>query len=116
MLCLSAKEAADARSEVAAKLYRSLLREAVTSRRIDAAASPAQVLGELVGRSGFSPEAALELHKSLYRQKLNQVGGHGADWGALGAPGSFPTRSWRVESGGSRKRGRCVALPRVGSI
>jgi hypothetical protein len=31
------------------------------------------VLGELVGRSGFSPEAALQLHKTLYRQKLEQV-------------------------------------------
>ncbi|GBF94257.1 110 kDa translocon of chloroplast envelope inner membrane [Raphidocelis subcapitata] len=73
ILCLSAKEAADARSEVAAVLYRRLLREEVTSRRIDAAASPAQVLGDLVGRSGFSPEAALELHKSLYRQKITQL-------------------------------------------
>jgi hypothetical protein len=33
-----------------------------------------QVLADLLARSGFSPEAAAELHKSLYRQKLNQVG------------------------------------------
>jgi hypothetical protein len=74
MLCLGAKEASDIRSEVAAGLYRKLLKEEVASRRIDAASSPAQVLGELVGRSGFSPEAALELHKGLYRSKVNQVG------------------------------------------
>jgi hypothetical protein len=36
-------------------------------------AHPPQVLGSLVQRSGFSPEAALELHKSLYRQKLAAV-------------------------------------------
>jgi hypothetical protein len=32
-----------------------------------------QVLGELVEASGFSPEAAAELHKQLYRQKLQQL-------------------------------------------
>jgi hypothetical protein len=30
----------------------------------------AQVLGELVEKSGYSPQAAAELHKQLYRQKL----------------------------------------------
>lgn len=29
-----------------------------------------QVLGELVEKSGYSPQAAAELHKQLYRQKL----------------------------------------------
>ncbi|KIY96976.1 hypothetical protein MNEG_10986 [Monoraphidium neglectum] len=72
-LCLSAREASDARTGVAAQLYRRLLREEVTSRRIDEAESPAKVLADLVTRSGFSPETAAELHKSLYRQKLNQV-------------------------------------------
>jgi hypothetical protein len=43
MLCLGAKEAADIRSEVAAGVYRRLLKEEVASKRIDAAASPAQV-------------------------------------------------------------------------
>lgn len=140
MMALSAKEASDTRSEVAASLYRRLLKEEVTSRRIDAAESPAkvsgarysggmrgmayrrllreeltsrridsilswkllgvlkrcliqllpahtallmvmyyikqpQVLGDLVQRSGFSPEAALEMHKQLYRGKLNTVRG-----------------------------------------
>lgn len=31
---------------------------------------PCQVLGELVEKSGYSPQAAAELHKQLYRQKL----------------------------------------------
>jgi hypothetical protein len=31
-----------------------------------------KVLGKLVEDSGFSPEAAADLHKQLYRQKLNQ--------------------------------------------
>ena len=35
------------RDEVAAKLYKRLLREEVTSRRIDEASSPASVLQEL---------------------------------------------------------------------
>jgi len=74
MLCLSAKDASDIRSEIAAGLYRKLLKEEVASRRIDQATSPAKVLGDLVARSGFSPEAAVELHKSLYRSKMNQVG------------------------------------------
>ena len=43
VLCLGAKEANDIRSDVAGSLYKRLLREEVTSRRIDAAASPAQV-------------------------------------------------------------------------
>lgn len=33
------------------------------------------MLGDLVQRSGFSPEAALEMHKQLYRGKLNTVSG-----------------------------------------
>jgi hypothetical protein len=45
VLCLGAKEAAETRNEIAAALYKKLLREEVTSRRIDAAASPAQVCG-----------------------------------------------------------------------
>jgi hypothetical protein len=41
---LAPKEAADLRAEVAAGLYRRLLKDEVTSKRIDAAASPAQVI------------------------------------------------------------------------
>jgi hypothetical protein len=32
-----------------------------------------QVLGELVEKSGYSPQAAAELHKQLYRTKLQQL-------------------------------------------
>ena len=46
LLCLGAKEAADIRGEVSAALYKKLLREEVTSKRIDAATSPAEVRGE----------------------------------------------------------------------
>eukprot|EP00877_Chromochloris_zofingiensis_P006644 jgi/Chrzof1/2232/Cz11g07180.t1_TIC110[v5.2] len=73
VLCLSNKEATEIRLGVAANLYKKLLREEVTSRRIDAAESPAGVLQDLCERSGFGPEAALEFHKQLYRQKLQQL-------------------------------------------
>lgn len=52
MLCLGAKESADVRSEVAAGLYRKLLKEEVTSRRIDSAASPAKVRTAVQARGG----------------------------------------------------------------
>jgi hypothetical protein len=32
-----------------------------------------QLLGELVEKSGYSPQAAAELHKQLYRTKLQQL-------------------------------------------
>uniref|UniRef100_A0A383VE54 Uncharacterized protein n=1 Tax=Tetradesmus obliquus TaxID=3088 RepID=A0A383VE54_TETOB len=93
VLCLGAKEAGEVRSGIAGGLYKRLLREEVTSRRLDAAASPAQrllreevtsrrldaaaspaqLLGELVEKSGYSPQAAAELHKQLYRTKLQQL-------------------------------------------
>ena len=75
MLALPPKDAADARAEVAAALYRRLLKDAVAGGRLDSAASPAQALGELVDRSGFSPEAAMEMHKQLYRGKIGAVRG-----------------------------------------
>jgi hypothetical protein len=43
ILCLGAKESGEVRGDIAGALYKRLLREEVTSRRIDAAASPAQV-------------------------------------------------------------------------
>ena len=46
ILCLGAKETNEIRSDVAGALYKRLLREEVTSRRIDEAASPAQVRPE----------------------------------------------------------------------
>uniref|UniRef100_A0A7S0S6E9 Uncharacterized protein n=1 Tax=Chlamydomonas leiostraca TaxID=1034604 RepID=A0A7S0S6E9_9CHLO len=73
MLGLSAATAQGLTDEVAARLYKRLLRDEVTSGRLDAAASPAEVLGSLCERVRFSPEAALELHKGLYKTKLNTL-------------------------------------------
>ncbi|KAF6255592.1 hypothetical protein COO60DRAFT_1641425 [Scenedesmus sp. NREL 46B-D3] len=73
VLCLGSKDSGEVRSGIAGTLYKRLLREEVTSRRIDAASSPAQLLGELVEKSGYSPQAAAELHKQLYRTKLQQL-------------------------------------------
>jgi hypothetical protein len=36
---------------------------------------PTQVLGSLCDKLRFSPEAALELHKSLYKTKMSQLVG-----------------------------------------
>lgn len=59
--------------EVAARLYRRLLRDEVTSGRLDAAASPAGVLQVLCERVRFSAEAAMEMHRQLYKQKLSSL-------------------------------------------
>jgi hypothetical protein len=45
----------------------------VTSGRLDAAPSKAAVLQQLCERLKFNPEAASALHKSLYRQKIDQI-------------------------------------------
>ncbi|GFH05898.1 uncharacterized protein HaLaN_00440, partial [Haematococcus lacustris] len=45
----------------------------VVSGRLDSAPSPADLLGGLCDRLHFSPEAAMELHKSLYRTKLEAL-------------------------------------------
>ena len=52
---------------------RRLLREEVTSGRLDAATSKAAVLQQLCDRLKFNPEAAGALHRSLYRQKMDDV-------------------------------------------
>lgn len=49
------------------------MREEVTSGRLDAASSKAEVLGELVDKVRWDSDAAMELHKSLYRQKLSSL-------------------------------------------
>ncbi|KAL6774241.1 hypothetical protein ACKKBG_A24285 [Auxenochlorella protothecoides x Auxenochlorella symbiontica] len=69
-LGLGPKEAAGVEEEVKERVYRRRLREEVTSGRLDAAPSPAAVLGDLVERVGFDPSAAAALHAGLYRQKL----------------------------------------------
>ncbi|GFR49409.1 hypothetical protein Agub_g11462 [Astrephomene gubernaculifera] len=73
VLCLGARETGALRDEVAAKMYRRLLKEEVTSGRLDAAASPATVLQALCDRLHFRPEAALELHKQLYKAKMGAL-------------------------------------------
>lgn len=70
---LGPKEAASIENDVKEKTYRKLLRDEVTSGRLDAAASKAEVLGDLVDRVRWDSDAALELHKLLYRQKLSSV-------------------------------------------
>lgn len=67
---LGSKDAQVIRDEVAAKLYKRLLKEEVTSGRLDAAPSPAAVLQGLCEKVRFGPEAAFELHKQLYRGKM----------------------------------------------
>lgn len=65
------KEAESIENDVKEKTYKNLLREAVTSGALDAAASKAEMLGELVEKVQWDGEAALALHESLYRQKLS---------------------------------------------
>lgn len=52
---------------------RRLLREEFTSGRLDAAPSKAEVLGQLCDRLNFDDEAAAQLHKQLYREKLTSI-------------------------------------------
>ncbi|KAG2482678.1 hypothetical protein HYH03_018413 [Edaphochlamys debaryana] len=73
IMSLGAKETQALRDEVAARLYRRLLKEEVTSGRLDAAESPAKVLQQLCEKVRFRPEAALELHRQLYKQKMAQL-------------------------------------------
>lgn len=65
------KEADSIEESVKEAAYKNLLREAVTSGALDAAASKAELLGELVEKVQWDSEAALSLHESLYRQKLS---------------------------------------------
>lgn len=53
--------------------FRALLREEVSSGRLDKAPSKADVLAELCNRLNFDPDAASALHKQLYRQKLDSL-------------------------------------------
>lgn len=45
----------------------------MTSGRLDAAASKAEVLADLCDRLNFDPDAASALHRQLYRQKLDSL-------------------------------------------
>ncbi|KAK9829243.1 hypothetical protein WJX72_004725 [[Myrmecia] bisecta] len=73
VLALGQKEANEIVGEITSKAYRQLLREEVTSGRLDAAPSKAAVLEQLCEKLRFSPEAAGALHKNLYKQKLDTL-------------------------------------------
>lgn len=73
MMGLGIKEAASLETEVKEKAYRKLLREEFISGRLDAAASKAEVLGELLEKVSWDADAAMELHQTLYKQKLTSL-------------------------------------------
>ena len=54
-------------------MRRRLLREAFQSGRLDSAPSKAEVLGELCEQLAFDPDAAAQLHRQLYREKLTAL-------------------------------------------
>ncbi|KAL4522238.1 hypothetical protein Ndes2437B_g07974 [Nannochloris sp. 'desiccata'] len=70
---LGPKEASTIENEVKEKAYRKLLRDEVTSGRLDSAPSKAEVLGDLVDKVRWDGDAAMELHRTLYRQKLSTL-------------------------------------------
>ncbi|CAL8468289.1 g7829 [Coccomyxa elongata] len=73
LLALGPREAEDIRSEIVSKTYKRLLREEFASGRLDAAPSKAEVLGQLCDRLNFDDEAAAQLHKQLYSEKLTSL-------------------------------------------
>jgi len=73
VLGLGPKEAERVTTEVCSKVYRRLLREEVTSGRLDAAESKATVLQRLCDRLQFRPELAAAMHKGIYLQKMESA-------------------------------------------
>lgn len=71
LIGMGPKEAENIEHEVKESTYKKMLREEVTSGRLDAAASKAELLGELVEKVKWDGEQALALHESIYRQKLS---------------------------------------------
>ncbi|EFN52285.1 hypothetical protein CHLNCDRAFT_139027 [Chlorella variabilis] len=70
LMGLGNKECADIEADVKQAAYKRLLREEVTTGRLAAAESKAEVLGDLVERVRFDADAARAFHEALYRQKL----------------------------------------------
>jgi len=70
---IAAKDCASIHDEVAAKVYKQLLKEEVLSGRLDEADSPASILETLCVKAHLSPESAMELHKGFFRQKLQSL-------------------------------------------
>jgi hypothetical protein len=50
-----------------------MLKELFTNGKLEAAPSKAEVLGDLCDRLNFDGEAAAQLHKQLYREKLTSL-------------------------------------------
>ncbi|KAK9915263.1 hypothetical protein WJX75_006851 [Coccomyxa subellipsoidea] len=73
ILGLGPREAEDIRSEIVSKTYKRMLKELFTNGKLEAAPSKAEVLGDLCDRLNFDGEAAAQLHKQLYREKLTSL-------------------------------------------
>lgn len=58
------------RGTLVSKAYEKLLKDAVTSGRMDEAESPAAVLNHLLTRVGMPGEQALAMHEAFYKAKL----------------------------------------------
>jgi hypothetical protein len=72
-LALTPTDAARIREGVAARAYKASLRAEVASGRLDGAPSKAAVLGALCERFGFDPAAAADMHRTIYRQKVDTL-------------------------------------------
>ncbi|KAF5186744.1 hypothetical protein FRX31_023661 [Thalictrum thalictroides] len=70
---LGNKEAEAIMSEVASKVYRRRLSQAVSSGDLEAADSKAMFLQNLCVELHFDPEKASDIHKDIYHQKLQQA-------------------------------------------
>ncbi|KAL5720861.1 hypothetical protein ACHQM5_013491 [Ranunculus cassubicifolius] len=70
---LGNKEAESIMSEVASKVYRRRLSQAVSSGNLEAADSKAAFLQSLCEELHFDPQKASDIHKDIYQQKLQQA-------------------------------------------
>lgn len=69
---LGKREAEAITMDIASKVYRKLLAQAVTSGDLEAADSKAAFLQNLCDQLRFDPQKASEIHQEIYRQKLQQ--------------------------------------------
>eukprot|EP01023_Acetabularia_acetabulum_P035377 TRINITY_DN3342_c0_g1_i4.p1 TRINITY_DN3342_c0_g1~~TRINITY_DN3342_c0_g1_i4.p1 ORF type:complete len:1032 (-),score=267.67 TRINITY_DN3342_c0_g1_i4:1577-4321(-) len=72
-LALGAKDSDRVIHEVKSRVYKSMLREEFTSGRLDAAPKKDAILNELVQKIRFDGPTAMDLHMSLYQQKLESI-------------------------------------------
>lgn len=80
-------------------------------RRLDSAESPAEVLGSLCERLRFSPEAALDLHRSLYKVRMHICAKATAARGRLRCAGQGAWYSWGMAA--VAHAACCMGLPRA---